>query len=84
MGELSKLLNIGKEIERQLIEVGIDTEEKLKKIGAKQAWLKIKAKDSSACYNQLCALEGAIEGIRRHNLKEDTKKDLKEFYNDFK
>lgn len=41
MGELSKLLNIGKEIERQLIEVGIDTEEKLKKIGAKQAWLKI-------------------------------------------
>lgn len=48
MGELSKLLNIGKMVEEQLNEVGIETSEQLKLIGSKQAWLKIKAIDDSA------------------------------------
>lgn len=84
MSELSKLINIGKQVEQQLLQVGIDTPEKLKEIGSKQAWLKIKAIDPSACYNRLCALEGAIQGIRWHHLKEDVKQELKEFYNSFK
>jgi len=84
MSELSKLLNIGKQIEQQLLQVGIDTPEKLKEIGSKQAWLNIKAIDPSACYNRLCALEGAIQGIRWHHLREDVKQELKEFYNSFK
>ena len=41
MGELSKLPNIGKVVEEQLNQVGIFTEEELKSVGAKQAWLKI-------------------------------------------
>lgn len=48
MGELSKLLNIGKKVEEQLNQVGIETAEQLKRIGSKQAWLKIKAMDDSA------------------------------------
>ncbi len=84
MSELSKLINIGKQVEQQLLQVGIDTPEKLKETGSKQAWLKIKAIDPSACYNRLCALEGAIQGIRWHHLKEDVKQELKEFYNSFK
>ena len=84
MSELSKLPNIGPTLEAQLIDVGICTVEDLKQVGSKQAWLRIKAKDSSACYNRLCALEGAIHGIRWHDLPQDIKQDLKTFYNDFK
>lgn len=81
MGELSKLPNVGKKLETQLNEVGIETIEQLKKVGSKQAWLDIKAIDSSACINRLCALEGALQGIRWHNLSAEIKNELKEFYN---
>lgn len=84
MQELSKLPNIGKEIERQLRETGIETERQLKETGSRQAWLAIKAVDKSACYNRLCALEGAIQGIRWHELTQETKADLKDFYNKHK
>lgn len=41
MGELSKLPNIDKAVEAQLIRVGIEAPEALREIGAKAAWLKI-------------------------------------------
>ena len=84
MARLSEMVNIGKELEKQLNEIGINTFEKLRKTGSKNAWLKIWHIDSSACYNRLCALEGAIQGIRWHNLSEEDKKELKEFYNQWK
>ena len=31
----------------------------------------------------LCALEGAVQNIRWHNLNKETKEDLKEFFNSF-
>ena len=40
MGELSKLPNIGKVLEKQLNEVGINTADELIDIGSKEAWLK--------------------------------------------
>ena len=79
MGELSKLLNIGKVLEKQLNEVGINSIENLREIGSKKAWIKIKNIDESACLNRLCALDGAIRNIRRHDLDESIKNDLKEF-----
>ncbi|RDU22532.1 TfoX/Sxy family protein [Anaerosacchariphilus polymeriproducens] len=84
MGDLAKLHNIGKVIEEQLNQVGVETYEQLKNIGSQQAWLKIKAIDDSACYNRLCALEGAIQQINKANLSENKKKELKEFYNNWK
>ena len=36
--------------------------------------------DPSACYMRLCALEGAIQGVRWHHLDEGTKKEMKAFY----
>ena len=48
MGELSKLPNIGKEVERQLNIIGIFTYDELKDIGIEQAWLKIQEVDASA------------------------------------
>ena len=80
MGELSKLPNIGKSVEEQLNLVGINTVEDLKIIGSKEAWLKIREIDKSACINRLYALEGAIEGIRWHYLSQGKKLELKEFY----
>jgi len=56
----------------------------LKEIGSKDAWLKIKAIDSSACIHRLYALEGAIQGIRKTQLPVEKKAELKEFYDYFK
>lgn len=81
MGELSKLPNIGKEVERQLNEVGIFTYDELRAIGTEQAWLKIQEIDSSACIHRLLALEGAIQGIKKTALPQQRKLDLKDFYN---
>ena len=60
MGELSKLPNIGKVLEEQLNEVGICTVDELIDIGSKEAWLRIREVDESACSNRLMALEGAV------------------------
>ena len=48
MGQLADLPNIGKVLEQQLEEVGIHTEEDLKRIGAEQIWLRIQRIDESA------------------------------------
>ena len=84
MSELSKLPNLGAVLEEKLLQVGIETPEQLKQIGSKQAWLDIKAIDPDACYNSLCALEGAIQGVRWHSLSSDDKEELKKFFNSFK
>jgi len=80
MGELSNLPNIAKMLEAQLAGVGVTTVAELKRIGSREAWLRILAIDPSACIMRLSALEGAIQGIRWHNLDAETKQSLKEFY----
>lgn len=84
MGELAKLLNIGKTVEDQLIQVGITTVDELKQAGARSAWLKIQEIDESACIHRLLALEGAIEGVKKTMLSDEVKADLKEFYRQHK
>ncbi len=84
MGELSKLPNIAEKLESQLSEVGITTVEQLKEIGSREAWLRILSIDQSACIMRLSALEGAIQGIRWHNLDDSSKESLKEFYRFYK
>jgi DNA transformation protein len=84
MGTLSELPNIGKNNEAQLNQVGIYTAEQLAEVGSKQAWLKIKAIDESACINRLYALEGAIQNMKKSDLPSEKKEELKDFYNHFK
>lgn len=84
MQELSEVVNIGKILESQLKSVGIEDFDSLCKLGSQEAWLKIRSIDDSACINKLCALEGAIQGIRWHDLDASKKAELKEFCNQFK
>ena len=84
MGELSKLPNIGKTVEEQLLQVGITTAGELKRTGAKAAWLKIQEIDETACIHRLLALEGAIRGVKKSLLPEEIKADLREFYREHK
>lgn len=79
MSELTSMLNIGKEMDRKLKSVGIDSAEKLVETGAKQAFVKLKERYPGMCLVHLYALEGASEGIEFNNLSKEKKKELKEF-----
>ncbi len=80
MGKLTDLPNIGTELESILIRSGIQTAGQLKLEGSENAFLKISAADPKACINTLYALEGAIQGIRWHELDSLKKAELREFY----
>jgi len=84
MGELTALPNIATKLESQLNDVGINTIEELKKVGSREAWLRILARDPSACIMRLSALEGAIQGVRWHHLDDEKKASLKGFYRQHK
>ena len=84
MGELSKLPNIGRVLENQLKEIGINTVDELIDLGSQETWLKIRELDESACLNRLMALEGAIQNIRWHDLSSEDKDNLRDFYHSVK
>ena len=79
MDSLSSLPNIGKTLAEKLEQVGINSPDELKQTGSENALLRIREIDQSGCYNMLCALEGAIQGIRWHGLSKERKEELKEF-----
>ena len=81
MSKLHDLPNISTVIEAELIHAGITTPEMLMENGSKKAFKKIKEKNGTACVSMLCALEGAIQGIRWYNLSAETKDELNKFYN---
>lgn len=72
--------NIGPVLEKQLLTAGIDTPETLKELGSKEAFRRILSIDEGACLHLLCALHGAVEGVRKHDLPKETKQELKEYY----
>lgn len=80
MGEIRELPNIGIELEKRLKEIGIVSSEELRQTGSKEAFFQIKLKDPEACLSMLCALEGAVQGIRWHNLSHEDKVMLKEYH----
>lgn len=80
MSDLQKLPNIGKTAESMLMDAGIHSPEELIRIGSKEAFLRIRLNDQTACLHMLYGLEGAIEGIRDADLSEETKQNLKAFY----
>ena len=79
MTELTSMMNIGKEMERKLTSIGIESSEELVEAGAKDAFLRLKQKYPNVCLVHLYTLEGAIHDIEFNRLSEDKKKELKEF-----
>jgi DNA transformation protein len=80
MKPLSSLPNIGVELEKQLIVVGLQSAEDLINTGAEKSFIRLRTVDPGACINSLYALEGAIQGIRWHHLDKSRKLELLEFF----
>ena len=79
MAELTSMMNIGKEMAKKLLSVGIDSPEERTRLGAEQAFLKLKETYPQVCLVHLYALEGAICNMEFNSLSENRKKELKEF-----
>lgn len=84
MSGLTEMANIGIKLAELLSAVGIMSPKELLAVGSREAWLRIKKIDPSARIMLLLALEGAVRGIRWHDLDEQTKNQLKLFYHNTK
>lgn len=77
-----KLRNIGPIVAVKLINAGIDTPEKLRKLGAKEAYMRI-LRSGGFCGKfhaaYLYALEGAIIDCDWREIPEETKKEFKAY-----
>lgn len=81
MGGLRDLPNVGRVLEKNLTDAGIATPEELRRAGAREAFLRIRASvDPGACIQMLYGLEGAVRGVRDTLLDGDVKRALKAFY----
>lgn len=78
--ELQKLPNIGPELARLLREVEVRDSEKLRELGTELVFLRLKARDPSACFHKLTAIEGAVQGIRKSQIAPERKKQLRQFF----
>jgi DNA transformation protein len=78
--DLINQINIGKDTEGKLIQVGIDSFAKLQSVGSEQAFLRLQTLDPGACLDLLYGLEGAIEGIKWNKLSPDKKRALLQFH----
>lgn len=84
MEKLSELPNIGKTMEKRLASVGINDVKTFMNTGSKESFIRLRLLEGDTCFCSLCGLEGAIQGIRWHNLSKETKDDLKRFFDSFK
>jgi len=84
MSQLSKLPNVGKTLEKRLLEIGVNDAEGLKEIGSKEAFVRLYLHEGDTCFSTFCALEGAIQGIRWHNISDDKRQELKKFFESIK
>lgn len=79
--ELTALPNIGPVLAENLGKIGIDSAEELRRIGAEEAWLRIRLNvDAGACLHQLQALAGAEAGVPKKELSAQRKAELKAFF----
>ncbi len=79
MVELTSMKNIGKELERKLKIIGINSADDLKILGSKETFLRLKQRFPEVCLVHLYTLEGAITNTEFNKLSEETKVDLKKF-----
>jgi DNA transformation protein len=80
MEDLTKLPNIGEVLAKKLHNVGVHSYDDLIDIGSVEATLRIVGSDPFGYYNMLYAIEGAIRGIRWHDIPKEDRKFIKEEY----
>lgn len=80
MEMLHDLPNLGPALERKLIEAGIETPQQLREAGSKDAFIRIRQRDNTACLHMLTALEGAVRGVRKTLLPPEVKAELNAFF----
>lgn len=78
--DLSGHINIGKDTETKLIQVGVDSFEKLKTIGIEEAFIRLQTIDPGACLCLLYGLDGAVNDTKWNKLAPERKKELQQFY----
>lgn len=76
MSDLTELPNIGPKLAATLREAGIDTPDALEEVGSIEAWWRIHP--TFDCMHSLFALEGAIQGVPKSLLDDDTRRRLKD------
>lgn len=81
---MSSMRNIGKEIEKKLKSVGINSAEELIQLGGKEAFLRLKMQYPNVCLVHLYTIQGAIDDIDYNQLPDEVKLDLKKFSDGFK
>lgn len=80
MNPFSSTPNIGKVLAEKLLLAGIDSPEKIRRLGAEKTFSLLQPIDPEACICSLYAIEGAIQDIRWHNLSKERKAELLYFY----
>jgi DNA transformation protein len=78
--DLTKLPNIGEVLAQKLHEINVHSYDDLIDIGSVEAVLRIVGPDTFGYYNMLYAIEGAIRGIRWHDIPKEDRKALKDEY----
>ena len=76
MCDLRSLANIGAVLASELIESGITTSAQLTEAGSVGVALQLEMHGFSVCGNKLYALEGAIRGIRWHDIPSQERQQL--------
>jgi DNA transformation protein len=80
MEDLTKLPNIGEVLAHMLKEIEVYCYDDLADIGSVEAVLRIVGSEPFGYYNMLYALEGAIRGIRWHDIPTEERQKLKQEY----
>ena len=82
MKPLTSLPNIGKEMARCLVAAGIHWPDALRDLGSIEAAIRVSPHKRSGpvCRSALCALEGAIRGVRWHSIPKQERDALWEEY----
>ncbi len=78
MRKLTDLPNIGAVLAEKLSAAGVETPSDLEGLGSVEALRRVRraSEDDRPCLSMLCALEGAIRGVRWHSIPKNERAEL--------
>lgn len=82
--KLTAMINIGKEMEKKLKSININSAEELIEIGSKETFFRLKIRYSNLCLVHLYTLQGAIDNVKFNQLSSNVKCSLKSFNDSLK